>query len=84
MYSLCKSTSIEATTNKHAPHDTTESGRMLVEDEDEVTTTKPAAPHDAAASGRMSGDVERSPSTSWRMIVGITCVMFGLVLLSRS
>ncbi len=32
----------------------------------------------------LSRDSERSQSTSWRMIVGITCIMFVLVLLSRS
>ena len=42
----------EATTNKPAPHDAAESGRMPA-GEDKAMTTKPAHPADAAASGRM-------------------------------
>jgi hypothetical protein len=48
----------EAMTNKPAPHDAAESGRMPA-GEDKAMTTKPA-PHDAAASGRMPADEDEA------------------------
>jgi hypothetical protein len=47
-----KSPPNEATTNKPAPHDAAESGRMPA-GEDKAMTTKPAHPADATASSRM-------------------------------